>query len=308
MRRENIEIVHSQGGRADFYSRLAARIAKVPVVINTTTMVVEGYDVMFLKKLFYVLCDRTTERFVNKYIVVSEGVRHILLKHKDITPEKIIKIYNGIELDQYEPVYEREDKIRTGLGIGNDECLVGTVGRLVYQKGFEILLRAATNILQSFPKTRFMFIGDGPLKAKLEALGEELGIVEKCMFVGFRDDIRDILFSLDVFVLPSIVEGHPIAILEAMAMAKSIVASDIDGIREQIESGKTGVLVPPGDPQALGEAITQMLKDRKRARELGMEARKQAEEVFDLRRQVALYEQVYKELAKEKELPVLSDG
>ncbi len=298
MRSENIHIVHTQGGRDDFYARVAGRIAKVPVVVNTVATLVEGYDVTFLKKIVYVLCDRLTERFVDQFIVVSESLRKTIIRNHGIQPDKVIKIYNGIELDQYQPHPGSREKIRKDFLISEEEFLVGTAGRLVYEKGFEFLIRSVQKVLKTFPKTKFLLVGDGPLKMKLENLARELGIMEYCIFSGFRDDIPEILSSLDLFVLPSILEGHPIVILEAMAMAKPIVASDINGVREQIENGRTGVLVPRGDPQALAEAIKQMLKERIVAKKLGMEARKQVEEIFDIRRQVALHEEVYKGLLK----------
>jgi glycosyltransferase involved in cell wall biosynthesis len=298
MRSENIHIVHTQGGRDDFYARVAGRIAKVPVVVNTVATLVEGYDVSFLKKIVYVLCDRLTERFVDQFIVVSESLRKTIIRNHGIQPDKVIKIYNGIELDQYQPHPGSREKIRKDFLISEEEFLVGAAGRLVYEKGFEFLIRSVQKVLKTFPKTKFLLVGDGPLKMKLESLARELGIMEYCIFSGFRDDIPEILSSLDLFVLPSILEGHPIVILEAMAMAKPIVASDINGVREQIENGRTGVLVPRGDPQALAEAINQMLKERIEAKKLGMEARKQVEETFDIRRQVALHEEVYKGLLK----------
>ncbi len=298
MRSENIHIVHTQGGRDDFYARVAGRIAKVPVVVNTVATLVEGYDVTFLKKIVYVLCDRLTERFVDQFIVVSESLRKTIIRNHGIQPDKVIKIYNGIELDQYQPHPGSREKIRKEFLISEEEFLVGTAGRLVYEKGIEFLIRSVQKVLKTFPKTKFLLVGDGPLKMKLENLARELGIMEYCIFSGFRDDIPEILSSLDLFVLPSILEGHPIVILEAMAMAKPIVASDINGVREQIENGRTGVLVPRGDPQALAEAINQMLKERIEANKLGMEARKQVEEIFDIRRQVALHEEVYKGLLK----------
>ena len=297
IRSKSIRLVHSQGPRADFYARIASRIANVPV-INTVTVVVDNYDVMFLKKILYILCDRLTQRFVNKFIVVSQSLQEFLIKEHGIAPDKVTKIYNGIELDQYKPNLGPSGKFRKEFLAGEDELVVGSVGRLTYEKGHEFLLKSMPKVLESFPRTKFVLVGDGQLKLKLENLAKELEISQTCMFLGFRDDIPQVLSSFDVFVLPSIMEGHPIAILEAMAMAKPIVASDINGIREQIENGRTGILVPPGDPQALAEGINQMLKDRTQAKKLGTEARKQVEEMFDIEQQVALHEEVYKELLK----------
>ncbi len=298
MRNEDIHIVHSQGGRADFYSRVAAFIARVPIVVSSTAVLVDRYDVSLPRRMLYVFCDRITEQFVNKFVVVSESLRESLIRDHGIAPERITKIYNGIELDRYRPSLECQGSFRTECLLSEDDFLIGSVGRLVYEKGYEFLLKATPLILASCPRAKIVIVGDGPLKSKLRNITRELGIVESCLFVGFREDIANILSSLDVFVLPSIMEGLPIVILEAMAMAKPIVASDIDGIREQVENGRTGILIPPRDPQALAEGINQLLKDRFQAQGFGMEARKQVEEMFDIRRQVALHEEVYKGLLK----------
>ncbi len=298
MRNEDIRIVHSQGGRADFYSRVAAFIARIPILVSSTAVLVDRYDVSFPRRMLYVFCDRITEQVVNKFVVVSESLRESLIRDHGIAPERITKIYNGIELDRYRPSLECQGSFRTECLVGEDDFLVGSVGRLVYEKGYEFLLKATPLILASCPRAKIVIVGDGPLKSKLRNLTRELGIVESCLFVGFREDIANILSSLDVFVLPSIMEGLPIVILEAMAMAKPIVASDIDGIREQVENGRTGILIPPRDPQALAEGITQLLRDKYQAQRFGMEARKQVEEMFDIRQQVALHEEVYKGLLK----------
>ena len=270
MRNEDIHIVHSQGGRADLYSRVAAMIAKVPIVISSIAVLVDRYDVSLPRKMLYVFCDRITERFVNKFIVVSESLRECLIGDHKIAPGRITKIYNGIELDRYKPVLDPDEKIRKEfLGEGGG-FVVGSVGRLVHEKGYEFLVKAIQMVLDVFPKTKLVIVGDGPLKVKLETLARDLRILQNRIFVGFRDDIPEVLSSLDVFVLPSIMEGHPIAILEAMAMARPIVATDIDGIREQITNGRTGILVRPRDPQALATGITELLKDRAKAKTMGM--------------------------------------
>ncbi len=307
IRSKSIHLVHSQGPRADFYARIASRIANVPV-INTVAVVVDNYDVMFLKKILYILCDRLTQRFVNKFIVVSQSLHEFLIKEHGIAPDKVTTIYNGIELDQYKPNLGPSDKFRKEFLARKDELVVGSVGRITYEKGHEFLLKSVPKVLESFPRTKFVLVGDGQLKLKLESLARELEISQTCMFLGFRDDIPQVLSLFDVFVLPSIMEGHPIAILEAMAMAKPIVASDINGIREQIENRRTGLLVPPGDPQALAKAINQMLKDRNKARKMGMEARKRVDEMYDIKRQVALHEEVYKEIREGEKASGRADG
>ncbi len=298
IRSENIHIVHSQGGRADVYARVAGVIVRTPLIVSSTAVLVDRYEVTGLKKVMYVGCDRWTERCVNKFIVVSESLRESLIKDHGIEGSKITKIYNGIELDRFQPSVEDGEKFRRECNIDQEGILVGSVGRLVYEKGYEFLIGAWPMIVEAYPKAKVVIVGDGPLKCELEALARELRIVESCYFIGFREDISMILSSLDVFVLPSIMEGLPMAILEAMAMEKPIVATDIDGVREEIENGRTGILVPPGDSRALGEAIHELLKDRWKARKFAVEARKRVEEMFELKRQLGLYEELYKELVK----------
>ena len=155
-------------------------------------------------------------------------------------------------------------------------------------------------VFQEYPGTRLILVGDGPLQEDLRDEVRDLGIEASVFFVGFRIDIPAVLAALDLLVVPSVLEGFPMITLEAMAMAKPIVATDINGIREEIHNGKTGILMPPADPQALAEAINQLLKDKFKAKALGMEARKRAEAMFDLKHQIPLYEELYKQLLNEK--------
>jgi len=303
---KDVQIVHSQGARADFFARIAARIANAPITISSMAMLVEGYDVGILRKNLYVLIDRWTERWVDKFIVLSEALRQALIERHKIPEEKVVKIYNGIELDEYNPGLKeaRSEKleVRRGFRLENDVPVIGAIGRLVWQKGFEYLIRAIPKVTEVFPETRFLIVGEGPLKDKLKVKGEKLKVADSIIFTGFRSDIKQILTSIDLLVMPSLLEGLPMALLEGMAMAKPIVATKIEGITEVLEDGKTGLLVPPKNTDALAGAIIQILNNKTKSNLLGQNARKMVEEKFSVEKMVEQIEWLYEGLLNEKRI------
>jgi glycosyltransferase involved in cell wall biosynthesis len=260
IRERKINIVHSQGGRADFYARMAAKMLRQKVkIVSTIQMPVEGYDVGALRKWVYRFFDWFSERYVYRFIVVSEVLRETLLGGHKIQPDKVIKIYNGIELDEYRPsgkeVRSQKSEVSREFGLSKDVPVIGAIGRMVWQKGFEYLIQAIPDIVQDVPDAKFLLVGDGPLKDKLKVRSEKLKVADRIIFTGFRSDIKEILSAIDVLVIPSLLEGFPMVTLEAMAMAKPIVATRIDGITEQITDGVDGILVPPKDPSALRKGL-----------------------------------------------------
>lgn len=301
---KEVQIVHSQGGRADFFARIAARISNVPIIISSMAMLVEGYDVSILRKGLYVSIDRWTERWVNKFTVLSEAMRRSLIERHKIPPENIVKIYNGIEIEEYNPDLKelRNKKLESKrtLGLKNDVPVIGAIGRLVWQKGFEYLIRAAPEILKKCPEARFLIVGEGPLKNKLILTGEKLNVADRIIFTGFRSDIKEILASIDVLAMPSLLEGLPMVLLEAMAMAKPIVATRIDGVIEVLENSKTGLLVPAKNSHALAEAIVGILNDKAKANFFGQNAREAAKEKFSVKKMVEQIELAYEKLLHEK--------
>ena len=301
IREKKINIVHSQGGRADFYARMAAKTLKPKVkVVNTVAMPVKGYDVGALRKGVYRFFDWLSERYVDRFIVVSEILRETLLGSYRIQPDKVIKIYNGIELNEYHPDDSSESvkSIREEYNIGEEVFLIGAIGRMVWQKGFEYLIECVPEIVRAYPDAKILIVGDGPLLDGLKALGERLKVKDNVIFAGFRSDIKEILSAIDILVIPSLSEGFPMITLEAMAMAKPIVATSIDGITEQITDGIDGILVPPKDSSALAKAVIRILNDKKLARTMGLSARKKAEQKFSVKKMVAETEKVYLSLLK----------
>ncbi len=293
-RETGADLVHSMGSRADFYTRLGARRGGQPTVVSTVAMFVEGYDVSPWLRGLYGLAMGSTKQYCDRFVAVSEAIRRELVEGHGIPAEKVVRIYNGLEMDLYRSESPRSTELITELGLDPDRPVVGTVGRLVYQKAHSDLLRAAAIIQREVPEAQFLIVGEGPLRSELEQLSSSLGI-RACRFAGFRSDVPDLLPTFDVFALSSVLEGLPRVLVEAMACARPCVATNIDGAREVIDDGVSGLLVPPESPEALAEAVVFLLERTDRAHSMAQAARSRAFEKFDLQRTVSEVDQLYRE-------------
>lgn len=296
IRQNRIDVVHSMGSRADFTTRMAGRNLPSTAIVCTFAMFVEGYDVGRLRKSVYRLADRWSSKYVTRFIAVSGAIKKKLIEERGITADRITVVHNGVEFDKYDPgLYEPADS-RRSLGIPNDRKVVGTVGRLVFQKGYRYLLEAAQKVLSKDEQVIFVIVGSGEEEERLKSLAQSLGISEACAFVGPRFDIANVMSAFEIFVLSSVLEGLPRTVIEAMAMARPIVATDIDGVREELRHEETGILVPPADSGSLAEAILMLLADREKAMRLGQAARRDAEQRFDIRLTLSKIETLYEDV------------
>jgi glycosyltransferase involved in cell wall biosynthesis len=201
---------------------------------------------------------------------VNEGIR----------PEKIIPITNGLNLPKINPT--DRSRIRQELAIKENIPLVLSVGRLTYEKGHTFLMQAVPNVLEHFPQTMFVLVGDGPLRVDLTEEVKKLGIQENVLFLGFRYDIFQILSASDIFVLPSRSEGLPLVLLEAIGMGVPTVSFCVGGVGEIIQNGHTGLLIPPEDPAALAESIISLLDDETNRSNLSKAGQKMLAKKFSL--------------------------
>ena len=160
MKNEKIVIVHSQGARADFFARMAARLSGTPIVVSTVPMPVEGFDVNPIRKLIYKLFNRFSERFVDRFMVVSDALEKAMIEKHKIEPQRVVKIYNGIEKDEYcipdKEIACRRSRFRKEFGLGDDVPVVVAIGRLVWQKGFEYFIEAVHDVLKEIPEAMFL--------------------------------------------------------------------------------------------------------------------------------------------------------
>jgi glycosyltransferase involved in cell wall biosynthesis len=217
-----------------------------------------------------------------------------------ILNKKAIKIPNASNIGNFIDVEIDVTQKKKSLGIGLNRPIVGSVGRLHEQKGFDVLLKAFQIIIKSYPHPLFVIAGDGPLFDELNKLAKDLGIQESIVFLGSRSDVADVLKTYDIFVSSSRWEGLPGVVLESMAAGIPIVATDIPGTNEIIEDKINGLLVEPGNPEKLAEGILAMLSDRDVREKYATAAYKKLSD-YSVQNIAKLYETVYQGIYKRPE-------
>lgn len=292
IKQEQIDLVQTTLFYADVIGALAAKLTGVDAVISwdTVSHPPDSHETRLRHKLSYQLC----MRFVKRIVAVSEGVKKYLVEDRKIASKKIVIIHYGIDLSLFTSRNGFLDKRkRSELGLPDHKIVIGTVARLEIQKGHRYLIAAAPEIINKFSNVVFVFAGDGTLRQELETQVNELGLQENFRFLGFRKDVKELLFAFDVFVLPSLFEGLPNVILEAMASGRPIVATAVDGTPELIEHNETGLLVPPKSPHALQEQILNLLENEEKGSKLGRQAKEMAKQKFSFDQQFRKFEEVY---------------
>ncbi len=295
MREQQVCVLNTHLFVDGFYGRLAALWARVPVRVVTQQ---NAYDDPKLRlPTWQIWANRSLVPVTHKFIAVSQAVREYLHRVEWVPEGKIVVIPNAItpptppEPAQVRALREQWLGHRRGP-------LVGTVARLQPQKGLDVLLQAVHLLQSEMPELRAVVVGEGPLRTLLERQALTMGLTDRVLFVGTRRDIPTVLAALDVFVLPSRFEGLSLALLEAMAMARPVVATAVSGTVEVIRDGETGVLVPPGDADALAAGIRVMWKQRDRAQRMGENARRLVTERYTIQAVARAYEEVYDTLVR----------
>ena len=271
LRHDGISIVHTHRYKDCVLGTLAAKLAGVPHVARTVHGLREpmrGWD--HVKFRAYEAFETVAMRFADSVVAVSSEIGDSLA-HSRLRPPRVDCIHNGVEIRNV-VVRRQPQDIRRELGVDAGAPLLGTVGRLSRVKGHDGFLRAARLVLEKEPHARFLLVGAGPLEGDLRALAVELGVAGACLFVGARTDVHDLIAAMDVFVLPSLHEGIPMAILEAMVLGRPIVATAVGGVPEVIRHRDNGLLVAPGDASALADACLTLSRNRHLAARLGARA------------------------------------
>ncbi|MBS4055036.1 MAG: glycosyltransferase [Thermaerobacter sp.] len=255
LKAEKPDLVHTHGGRANLYGRLAARLAGIQCVVTT----VHSYSDLDYNKAWhntwFSLVDRLTWFFTDYFIAVSHHLRDSFTM-RGVSPSRIAVVHNGIAPWQGEKI---DLRLRFALGSGPVLC---AVGRFVPVKRFDVLIRAMSQVLAAFPEASLVLVGEGPEEGAMRALAQSLGLEKRLFFVGYRTDARAMLSSADAFVMSSDMEGLPIVLLEALAAHVPVVATRVGGIPEVVEDDKTALLVPNNSPEALGEVLVACLADK----------------------------------------------
>jgi glycosyltransferase involved in cell wall biosynthesis len=241
------------------------------------------------------LANRMTYGRNDHVFAVSEEVRTSIRVSLGTRPAPVVEtLYQGLE-PSAAGLWEQPDGVRGELGISPDAPLAGTVGSLTPKKSHETLLRATRLARRSLPDLRVAVVGQGPMAGALHRRAAELAVEDAVAFVGYREDAARVASAFDVFVLSSRHEGLPVALLEAMAAGRPVVATRVGGVPEVVRDGGEGILVPPGDPEALAAAMVTVLVDSDLQARLGEAARRRAAD-FDIRRTVRRHEEVYARL------------
>ncbi len=305
IKREKADIVHLHLLKARFLGGLAAKFARVPVIVETfhgnlfggyygklTTAAILGAE----RFLGWLIMDRV--------IAISERQKEELIRYRICPPKKLDVIPLGLELDKFLSCAEFRGQLRRELGISERTVLLGVVGRLVAIKGIGYLLNALHLVVQA-TDTEFclLVLGDGLTRKDLEAQVSTLGIGGKVRFLGWRFDLEKIYADLDIVILSSLNEGTPLSLIEAMAAGKAVVATRVGGVPDVVEEGRTGLLVPPKDPSALAQAIVRLLGDASLRNSLGDKAKSSVFPKYDVSRLIQDMRKYYRGLAPLPESP-----
>jgi glycosyltransferase involved in cell wall biosynthesis len=298
------EVVHNHMYRAELVgTRAAIALGEIgrprPYVVSTvhSSRVRSEEDRRILRLL--------TPR-IDRLIAVSRSiVAKLHAEGRDTAP--ISLIHNGVDLERYDhqgPCCT----LREEYGLPSEGPIVGVVARLEPEKGHPTLLEAWRSVVAAVPDATLLVVGEGSRREVLEALAVELGIADRVVFTGRRDDVPAVTAALDVAVLPSYREALGLSVLEAMALSRPVVASEVGGIPEMIEDGITGLLVPPHDPAALAAAIVRLLRDHPLADTLGRAGHDLVHDRFCIERMVAAVEQIYDDGARTLRLSEVAAG
>ncbi len=290
MKRRKCLLAHFHDAHSVAVGSLASCLARVPLRVISRRVDFP------LKKNFF--SSRKYRKNVDVIIAISEAVKEVL-KRSGIPEEKIRVISSGIDFSPFEGV-SSSDYLRREFSFSKDDYLVGIIAHLADHKGHIYLLQAAQILKEKAPKIKVIVVGEGPLRMELNRQVKNSALEDIVFFLGFREDIPQILGSLDLFVLSSYLEGLGSSLLDAMASRLPVVATQAGGIPEVVVHGETGLLVPPRDPEALAKAILTLYKDRNLSSRLGEKGYQLVHQRFSVEAMAEKVISLYKELAERK--------
>jgi len=272
IRRGRYDIVHTHSSAAGVIGRIAAATARVPIIVHH----VHGWGLQegmpLTARYAYLGLERLCAHFTDRLIAVSQPTVQKGLAHHIGCEDKFAVIYNGIHLEDF---CQQVDgvRLRRQLGLVDGCKLVGMIGRLDRQKNPLDFVRVAALVVPRYPKVQFVAIGDGTLRSECERLIAQMNLQNRCILLGFRNDVARILPLLAVVASTSLWEGLPVTFQEAMCAGKPIVANDVDGVSDVVRNDETGYLVTPHDPQQMADRIVTLLSDPQLCNRLGARAR-----------------------------------
>ncbi len=275
------DAVHTHLIHADVYGTLAARRAGIRYRFMT------GHnDDPFRRQLPIRMIQSVLWRQVTKGIAISDAIRRFQIKIEGAPPNRVVTIYYGLDVDQVRVGDAAREMVRHELGIPLQVPVAGSVCRLVAQKGISDALRAFWLVSRQVPDAHYVIVGDGPLRAALQSEAESYGLAHRVHFLGWREDAQAIMTAFDAFIAPSHWEGFGLAVLEAMAVRIPVIATSVSALPEIVVADQTGYLTPPGDIQALMQAMLDVFTYPAQAHELGEAGRRRVETEFSAARMI----------------------
>lgn len=254
--RKRIDILHLHGYGATTFGRIAGRMRRLPTILHEHANLT---DTPWFQKI----ADATLASSTDIAIAVSRSTADFVISARRMPPEKVKVVYLGVPLEEFSRRRTEAEiaEARTGLGVRPGEFAVGTITRLHESKGNSFLVEAAKSVIERRPAARFFVVGEGPLLPDLQAQAHALGLGDRFVFSGFARDVPQVLSAFDLSVFPSLWEGTPLTVFEALAMGKPIVATDADGLTDVLTAGEDALIVPRRDAAALADAVVRMIDE-----------------------------------------------
>lgn len=292
VRSRSASVVHSHGYKTNIFSHMTLRTIGIPRITTC-----HGTRLLDLKLSFYNYLDRLLLRCFDRVVCVSPDLKEQAL-HSGVPTGKVSVIYNGIDVEEFNALPASDG--RKSLQLHPEDVVIGTVAALSPEKGQRYLIEAAASVCRDIPNIRLVFVGDGPLAADLKSMVRDPGLENKVKFTGIRRDIVALLHAFDIFVLPSLQEGLPMALLEAMSVGRAVIATEVGAIPRVIANGTDGLLVPARDSAALARALGKLAVNPDMRQSLGIRAKEKIVREFSAKRMAEEYSRVYQQAIRDK--------
>lgn len=292
IKNNNYDIVHCHSTKAGFVGRLAAFLSKHPNVVYSPHGFMFCDTRIKLRRLLYLYLEKYLGYLTNKIIAVSGSERDLALEHRIVPNEKIVTLYNSIDPGDYDD-HEYVNRVPEKMNTKNDDIILGTVGRLYYQKDPITLIKSFKIINNHFPNTKLVFVGDGPMLEKCKKLINKLQLDDRIKLEGFQKNSKDYYKTFDIFVLSSHYEGLPYALLEAMIMGIPSVGTDVVGIKDLIVHGETGYLADEEDHIGLAKSVITLLENPDLLTLFSKNSKRMTQANFNFNSGIKEYEEFY---------------
>jgi glycosyltransferase involved in cell wall biosynthesis len=285
--RKQIDILHLHGYGATTFGRIAGGIRRIPAILHE-------HANLTVTPWFQKIADRALEPFTDIAIAVSKSTAEFVINARQIPPDKVKVVYLGVPLEEFSRARSADEiaGARAELGLALGDFAIGTVTRLHDSKGNSFLVDAARLVLDRRPHARFFIVGEGPLQADLEAQARRLNLGDRFVFAGFARDVARVVSAFDVSVFPSLWEGTPLTVFEALAMGKVIVATDADGLVDVLTHDRDALIVPKRNAAALADGLVRMMDEPDLRERFAAEARLTGQQ-YDIAAFVSKMQQLY---------------